>query len=189
MMQRIHFSDRSEASAEFLGNNRILVVDDEPGVILFYSNSLLPESQRCFVSPEVAFEKKRRILLDLDSRGPAPDPTQNKKEMEFHVDFAQSGAKGLELVEQSIAAGKPYATIFLDIRMPEMNGITCAEKISALDPQVRIVFLSGYSDYSFSEIKDRVPSTAQLLVKPITSMELIQCAQNEIHAYNKALRM
>ncbi len=42
---------------------------------------------------------------------------------------------------------KPIEVAFLDVEMPEMNGITLAKKIIERYPLCNIIFLTGYSEY------------------------------------------
>jgi len=44
---------------------------------------------------------------------------------------------------------------FLDINMPQMNGVDLAEKLVALNPSIDIIFISGYANNE-SEITDRL---------------------------------
>ena len=40
-----------------------------------------------------------------------------------------------------------FNLIFLDIEMPDLNGIETAEKIRVLDPHVQIVYVTNYRNY------------------------------------------
>lgn len=68
---------------------------------------------------------------------------------------------------------------FLDIDMPEMNGIQLAVKIKELQPDMSIVFLTGYSDYAVEAFKIHANG---YLLKPIVREKL----EEEInHALNE----
>ena len=58
---------------------------------------------------------------------------------------------------------------FLDIDMPEMNGITLAVKIKELCPDTAIVFLTGYSKYAVEAFKIHANG---YLLKPIEKDKL-----------------
>ena len=51
---------------------------------------------------------------------------------------ATGGRKGIELFTQR----RPHLTL-LDLRMPEMSGIEVLQRIRALDPQARVIILTG----------------------------------------------
>ncbi len=58
---------------------------------------------------------------------------------------------------------------FLDIDMPEINGLALAAKIKALSPQTAIIFVTGYSEYAIDAF--RLKATGYLL-KPIAKEDL-----------------
>ncbi len=58
---------------------------------------------------------------------------------------------------------------FLDIDMPEINGIQLAVKIKDMQPDVAIVFLTGYSDYAIEAFKIHANG---YLLKPIEKEKL-----------------
>lgn len=53
---------------------------------------------------------------------------------------------------------KEVAAAFLDINMPVINGVVLAEKLIAVAPDIKIVFISGYSQNE-SQIKERLGSS------------------------------
>ncbi len=63
---------------------------------------------------------------------------------------------------------------FLDIDMPEMNGITLAVKIKELQPDISVVFLTGYSKYAVEAFKIHANG---YLLKPVEKEKL----ENEIN--------
>lgn len=62
-----------------------------------------------------------------------------------------------------------YDIIFLDIRMPGMNGIQVAEKIREKDQKVIIIFLTSLVQHALDGYKVRA---ANYLIKPITKNRL-----------------
>ena len=50
---------------------------------------------------------------------------------------------------RAIEAGGPRPDIvFSDIRMPQMDGLTLARRLKTLAPQAKVVFVTGYEEYS-----------------------------------------
>lgn len=59
---------------------------------------------------------------------------------------------------------KKYDFAFLDVEMPEMNGLTLAKKIKSIQPKVNIFFVTAYREYGFEAFG--VHASAYLL-KPV----------------------
>lgn len=57
------------------------------------------------------------------------------------IGMAANGKEAVEMVEQE----KPDV-VTLDITMPEMDGITCLEKIMAIHPTAKVMIITALSD-------------------------------------------
>jgi two-component system, chemotaxis family, chemotaxis protein CheY len=69
--------------------------------------------------------------------------------------------------------------VFLDIHMPEKDGITVLEEIMAIDKHAFVVMVSGNSRMEFIK-KSRDAGAASFIVKPISKVKVEQA----IHAFN-----
>lgn len=68
------------------------------------------------------------------------------QEMGFEVvGDTDNGKKGLELIRE-----KNPQVVFTDIRMAQMDGLTMAEKVAEWNPDIRLVFVSGYDEFSYA---------------------------------------
>ena len=77
--------------------------------------------------------------------------------------------------------GENYADVaFLDISMRGMGGLALAKKIAELQPDCKIVFCTGYSEYAFDAIQLRCSG---YLIKPITK-EAVQRELDHIKGEN-----
>lgn len=47
----------------------------------------------------------------------------------------------------------PVEAVFLDIEMPEMNGLALAKKIREIYPDIVVIFITGYDDYVLDSYK------------------------------------
>ncbi|MCP1103349.1 DNA-binding LytR/AlgR family response regulator [Aequitasia blattaphilus] len=74
--------------------------------------------------------------------------------------------RGQELVSSYIG---DYDIIFLDIKMPGLNGIETAKKIREIDKDVIIIFLTSMLQYAFESYKVNAGNYIQ---KPISYMRL-----------------
>ncbi|UQZ33414.1 hypothetical protein C2I18_07495 [Paenibacillus sp. PK3_47] len=93
------------------------------------------------------------------------------------LETASNGAEGLKLA----ITFKPQI-IISDVRMPRMNGIEFATKVREFDPEVKIIFLSGYSDKEY--LKSAIHLKAVRYVeKPVKLTEITSALQESIRQY------
>ena len=64
--------------------------------------------------------------------------------------------------------------LFLDINLPELNGLELGNKIKTLYPNLRILYTSGYMSHVDLEVNNK-----DFLIKPFTLREL-KCKIEEI---------
>jgi two-component system, cell cycle sensor histidine kinase and response regulator CckA len=60
----------------------------------------------------------------------------------FKVLTAESGEKALQTVE---AHAQPVAALVVDVVMPEMTGPEVAERMRAMRPEMKVLYMSGFS--------------------------------------------
>jgi len=80
-----------------------------------------------------------KILLVDDSRDGLVVRKMLLEELGFSVVTASSGAEALHLFSPGA-----YGVVVTDYRMPEMNGDELILKIRRLEPEARIILLSGF---------------------------------------------
>jgi two-component system sensor histidine kinase/response regulator len=100
-------------------------------------------------------------------------------EASFELESAYQGEEALEMVKRAVAAGKPYAMAFMDVRMPPgWDGIETTEKIWAVDPNLQVVVCTAYSDYSWGETIAKLGQSDRLVIlkKPFDNVEALQLA-------------
>lgn len=59
--------------------------------------------------------------------------------------------------------------LFIDISMPDINGIDLAEYVSGIRPKAKIVFITAYDNYALEAFR---ANTVDYLLKPITLSKL-----------------
>ena len=148
-------------------NNRILLVDDEPLILDELGKVLSPS------------EESNTELNELENRLFNNSKTNRRKAASYNVCCCRQGDEAIHEVEEAIKKNEPFAVAFIDIRMPPgPDGVSTAEEIRKLDPNIQIVMMTGYSDFDISEIAHRIPPEDKLLYmqKPIHSQEIRQFA-------------
>ena len=60
--------------------------------------------------------------------------------------FASDGMEALRLAEE-----KKADIIITDIRMPGLNGLELCEKLHEANPNIQIILISGYADFSYAQ--------------------------------------
>ena len=63
----------------------------------------------------------------------------------------------------------PCDAAFLDIRMPDMDGMELAEELKHLNPKVNIIFVTGYSEYKANAFDLRASG---YIMKPVSAMDV-----------------
>lgn len=153
-------------------NRKILVVDDDPHVLEAYEEILV-----------TAGDSETDELMSLLTDGFSLDSDESKSAVDvsketFELSTAESGHDAITLFKQALKEGKPFSTVFLDIRMPPgMDGVECSSQLRMLDPRVNIVVVSAYSDYSMDEIHTHLGHNFIYLRKPFIPDELFQVAR------------
>ncbi|MGO8878957.1 MAG: response regulator [Desulfomonilaceae bacterium] len=61
----------------------------------------------------------------------------------YHVITASNGKEALEIYQRE---GESISLVILDLIMPEMDGRQCMAEILRIDPNVKVVIASGYSE-------------------------------------------
>ena len=80
----------------------------------------------------------------------------------YRVLEAAHGAEALEIVR---AEHRAIDLLLTDVLMPEMNGVTLARDVRSLRPDIRVLYMSGYT----ADVLQSPPSgqrEAQLVQKP-----------------------
>jgi CheY-like chemotaxis protein len=147
-------------------NHRVIVIDDTRAIHADF---------RKILAGDGPLGKADAMELSLFGQ-----PAEKRNDAVFKVDSAFQGKEGLDMVQRALQDGHPYAMAFMDIRMPPgWDGIETTARIWAVDPDLQIVLCTAFSDYSWSEIIERLGHTDKLLIlkKPFENIEALQLAE------------
>jgi len=152
---------------------RILIVDDEAGMHESY--------RQCFKGSGVgaaqgaALDAMAAELFGDDEVATAPAADLP----EFETVHCMQGLDGVNAVAQANASGSPFSVAFIDVRMPPgIDGKETAKRIRAIDPDINIVIVTGYSDFSPLEISRAAGPADKIfyIAKPFQVEEVVQTA-------------
>lgn len=172
--------EQTKTTEEHEGNRRILIVDDNAAIHEDFSK-ILPNP-----SDEIdSFDDLERGLFGdrIDSAPPGEDPGF------YELSHAFQGEEAYEMMSQAEECGRPYALIFMDVRMPPgWDGIETIKRIWSRWSHVEIVICTAYSDYSWEKILQMVGSTDQLMFlrKPFDVISVKQMALALVKKWNLA---
>ena len=76
---------------------------------------------------------------------------------------------------------EPFELLLTDIVMPEMDGIELARRASELDPDIKIMFITGFAAVALNS-NSSAPRNAKVLSKPIHLRELVNEVQKMLAA-------
>ncbi|MCK4575501.1 response regulator [candidate division WOR-3 bacterium] len=106
---------------------------------------------------------RKLFLLSLEGKG-------------FQINTAGTGKKAIEIAKQV-----KYDLIFLDLKMPGMNGIETLRELRKINMNVPIYIITAFHEEFFNELKsvEEDGIDFELLKKPFDTEQLISVA-NEI---------
>jgi len=148
-------------------NTRLLVIDDE---------EVIRDSFREILKPRKTGRSEMAAAGDALFGDLAPSLPRSSSLLEFTLDEARNGREGLELVQKAISEGRPYAVLFVDMRMPGWDGLETVRRIREVDRQAEVIFVTAYSDHSIEEVVRQVGANVGYHCKPFSPEEIRQLA-------------
>jgi CheY-like chemotaxis protein len=156
-------------------NIRVLIADDDEHILEVYREAFsAPDSTR----EMLALDALAAELFDPD--------TEVEDEPHFDVVACSQGEDAISLAKTAVDSGHPFDVVILDVRMPPgIDGVEAGSQIRALDPDVEIVFVTGFSDIPLEELQRRVPPPMKLhyFNKPLSFTRLAQDVVSMVRAH------
>ncbi len=87
---------------------------------------------------------------------------------------AADGQEALQIVEDGRHS---FALVLTDMVMPKMSGLEFARHLGRIRPDVRVVFMSGYTE---EPLLQRVERPAAFLPKPFTAATLLNTVRRSL---------
>ncbi len=143
---------------------RVLVADDDENVLECYRDA--------FSDDDSTSQLKALNALAAELFDPVDDIEDQPK---FDIVACNQGADAIRQAISAAEKGTPFDVIILDVRMPPgIDGVEAGSEIRKLDPDVEIVFVTGFSDVPLEELQRRVPPPMRLhyFNKPLSFTQL-----------------
>ncbi len=100
-----------------------------------------------------------------------------------HVETAQDGTTALRCLDQALAEGKPLDAVFLDIRMPGLDGLVVARVLSRFAEPPQVVFVTAYDDFAVSAFELKA---IDYLLKPMRAERVAEAVRRVQEAVGAA---
>lgn len=166
-------------------NNRVLICDDNRSI---HDDLLKILKQRLPASLDEMRAVEDQLFGDEAYEVSSP----NRHTLALEIDHAYSSREAIVKVQQAAADGRPYALVFMDVRMPPgADGVKTIKEIWEILPNTEVVIVTAYSDYSWDEIIDQLGVNDKLLYlrKPFSSITVKQIALNLTQRWNSSARL
>lgn len=146
---------------------RVLVADDDEHILRCY---------RTAFGRSDASDKMRMLdAMEADLFDAAGDCAAEKPG--FDLVACSQGDEAVAHVAEAAREGCPFDVVILDVRMPPgLGGVDAGSKIRQLDPNVEIIFITGFSDIPRDELERCVPPPSRLhyFNKPLSFSQLAE---------------
>lgn len=179
-------------------NKRVLVIDDDESIRQTYHSILLPDDEPDSLSlgralfdmpmeDDDAFSPSSFISGDSLNHfvGATNGNLHGEEQAGYEVTLADQGTHGIACVEAALEEETPFAVAFIDMKMPGLNGAETASRIWEMDPRIKIVIVTAYSEYSPEDI---IAVTGRddlfYLRKPFNHEEILQFARALSNTWN-----
>ncbi|HXK53404.1 MAG TPA: response regulator [Hyphomicrobiales bacterium] len=76
---------------------------------------------------------------------------------------------------------EPFTLLLTDIVMPEMDGIELARRATELDPDIKVMFITGFAAVALKP-DSKAPANAKILSKPFHLRDLVEQVEQMLAA-------
>jgi len=133
-------------------------------------------SKKKVLLPHPDLRNRRALVVDDNSQA-RQILSEMLRGMTFSVGEAESGGEAVLSISEADAANQPYEIVFLDWRMPGMNGMEAARQIAKMNIKKRpyLIMVTGYGrEEVFREANGA--GIEMVLVKPVSPSILFDTA-------------
>lgn len=126
-------------------------------------------------------KRKKKILIVDDEKAIRNSFMLTFEDSDYDVDTAKSGVEGLICVSNT-----DYDIVFLDLKMPGMNGVEALRKIKEMNKDVPVYIITAFHKDFFNELEEAAADGIdfELLQKPLSSNDLFNVVDNIMNSAN-----
>jgi two-component system, NtrC family, sensor kinase len=163
-------------------NSRVLIVDDEETIRDSFREILCPAKRN-----EQELNELANAASDLfgDITETQIKNTAHNSLVQFELAEASTGQEAYQMVIAACNEKRPYAAIFIDMRMPGWDGLETVVHIRQIDERAEIIFVTAFSDHSIQSIVSQAGKNINYHCKPFSTEEILQLAIKATFEWNK----
>src|SRR4051794_3374973 len=109
----------------------------------------------------------QKILLAEDDNDMRRFLAKALEKAGYEVTSYDNGGSAYERLRE-----EPFSLLLTDIVMPEMDGIELARRATELDPDLKVMFITGFAAVALNP-DSKAPKDAKILSKPFHLRELV----------------
>lgn len=136
-----------------------------------------PESRETAISED---DSARPTILVVDDNDTFREFIINAlKSYGYQVLSASGSAEALHVLQQANGAVR---LLIIDVVMPDGGGSELAQKVTAIYPEAKVVFMSGYTDEILvhSDVQEVIESNTAFIQKPFLTEDLLKMVREEL---------
>ncbi|MEN9755695.1 MAG: hypothetical protein RLZ07_2077 [Pseudomonadota bacterium] len=118
----------------------------------------------------------RRILLAEDDNDMRRFLVRALEQAGFQVASYDNGLSAYNRLRE-----EPFELLLTDIVMPEMDGIELARRATELDPDIKVMFITGFAAVALNPDSE-APKDAKILSKPFHLKDLVHEVEKLLEA-------
>src|SRR5262245_10733684 len=118
-----------------------------------------------------------RVLVVDDDEGIRHFAARALRHGGYEVVTASDGSDAIRIVE----AQARFDLFVIDLMMPGMRGDELARRLHDRDPEIKVLYFTGYADQFFA-LRPKLRENEAVLVKPVTMNEFLEAVSHRIQS-------
>ncbi len=144
-------------------DTRVMVIDDDENIHGLY---------RTIFNPSVEEDRVGELLGEIYSS--LSVESDREERMTYPLDLFSQGEEAIVAAEQQMNQGLRYTHAFIDMRMPPgLDGLQTAKALFRLDPEIKIIFVTAYADYTAEDIMEAIGDNFSYIQKPFSEHTIL----------------